>query len=765
MEIVQPAYDSSAYKMKYRVTFKSQAGYDVRMEVYVKSSAMMIVKEIGAFRSLSLALEGNGAIDDPITKSTLQFSMVDDIYKAGSRTVKYGNWQEFFTPDSTAYLIVLKTDEGQGYVTRWSGYVTPDSWEEDLGAYGDIRVKARDNIGHLADFEFDMEGGDDGIVTVNMLLKEAMKRISMPMSLKLNTAGVNEAYGVYGDELNILSAGINVAAFEGRSWYDVVSSVLSSLGLTMRYTDNNAVTVMPLANLPLLGETQTQRPLSVQFLDGTRTLMPAYREIVSETDYGMQDEIDLDIKSGLDFVGTESTYSYEYTSQPLPSGGTTTGSGTAPYHPIVGADTGWSDLSAMFNPEGYEIGPFLLRDEGVSAKDYVFLCACQTDGKTQQYSFMSNSLGIDFKVQFAPTPVCLRYGKLYSTYGYISEIQYAVMIERGGVVRYWNGYDWVNTLQVLTESYEEGTTSFEVSLAPCDDINTTAKVTVLFDKIVVRPGGTETKTGIYVRMQSMTVAATMQMLEDDKVHTVNNEIYNVKANRQLEIGALSRSVPFVTPQSYLNAMWDMTAQDDISPFAYYCVIANGFYSDNEQIPLPGIIHKQMLMFHHIAQAVLSGECASADSRLLGFGSQYRYKGKNYILQGGTLNLRTGRMEGITLREYASYAELWQAHVDIKYFEVGYDGGRVTVRIIAGDNLSWVVTTPDWIRADVTSGTGTKDILLDVTAEAKDRIGRVMIGPAIVTIRQRSVGDFNSDYSNDFKQYSDFSADYEKKDIN
>lgn len=659
MEIVQPAYDSSAYKVKYSVTFKSQAGYDVRMYVYVKSSAMMIVKNIGEFRSLNLALEGNGAIDDPITKSTLQFSMVDDIYKAGSASVKYGNWQEFFTPDSTAYLVVLSTDEGQGYVTRWSGYVTPDSWEEDLGAYGDIRVTARDNIGHLADFEFDMNGGESGTVSVRSLLKEAMTKVAMPMSLVLNTDSVGEAMGVYGGDMNILDASVNVAAFEGRSWYDAVSSVLGSLGLTMRYTDNNAVTVMPLANLPLLADTQSLTPYFVQFLDGTRMLDPAYKEVVSETDYGVQDEIELDIKSGLDYVGTESTYSYEYTSQPLPSGGTTTGSGTAPCHPIVGADTGWSGLSAIFNPEDYEIGPFLLRDEGVSAKDYVFLCACQTDGKTQQYSFMSNSLGIDFKVQFAPTPVCLRYGKLYSTYGYISEIQYTVMIEGEGVVRYWNGYDWVNTLQVLTESYEEGTTSFEIALAPCDDINATAKVTVLFDKIVVRPAGTETKTGIYVRVQKMTVAANRQMLESDKVRTVNNEAYNVKADRVLEIGSLSKEVVYVTPQSYLNALWDMTTQGEVAQFPYYCFLESGFYTGREEFPLPVLIHRQMLMFHHEAQPILSGECATSDGRALGFGRLYRYKGVDHIIQGGTLNLRTGRMEGVTLRGFTEYEDLWQ----------------------------------------------------------------------------------------------------------
>lgn len=650
MEIVQPAYDSSAYKVKYRVTFKSQAGYDVQMDVLVKSSAMMIVKKIGEFRSLSLALEGNGAIDDPITKSTLQFSMVDDIYKADGYQVKYGNWQEFFTPDSTAYLVVLRTDEGQGYVARWSGYVTPDSWEEDLGAYGDIRVTARDNIGHLADFEFDMNGGESGTVTVRSLLKAAMAKVSMPMSLVLNTDSVGEAMGVYGGDMNILDASVNVAAFEGRSWYDAVSSVLGSLGLTMRYTDNNAVTVMPLANLPLLADTQSLTPYFVQFLDGTRMLDPAYKEVVSETDYGVQDEIEQDLQIGLEY-GASEIYTWGFTST---QGSIFDRTGTGQITPITGSrEQGWQNGSKLFSPLP-QYGD-AENSEGPEVAGYPLLAANSSVGSTYAaYRVKVGTSALKVSIKFG-LPLTARDG--YMTPAYLGELEteVALILHSSGTDRYWNGQRWVT--DVVTNTFRGDEIEIDTI---ADSASADAFLTIAFDMVrYTGDTGVFIVSGVYARLLSITLAATMQMLESDKVRTVNNEAYNVKADRVLEIGALSKEVAYVTPQSYLNALWDMTTQGEVAQFPYYCFLESGFYLGRKEFPLPVLIHRQMLMFHHEAQPILSGECATSDGRALGFGRLYRYKGVDHIIQGGTLNLRTGRMEGVTLRGFTEYEDLWQ----------------------------------------------------------------------------------------------------------
>ena len=664
MTTIEPTYNLSNYYLKYFKIIRSDAGYDVCLNIFKKKTETDVIsapKEIGAFRHLSLTLEGHGAIDDPIVKSILNFHMVDDIYTPETDLIKYGGWEEFFTPDSTMYLVVLETKEyDEQWEIRWSGYVTPDSWEEDLSSYGDIRITARDNIGHLADVAFDMPGSANGLISLSQMLREAANKIALPMRLQFNTSSSNDAFGVYGSDLNIMNAGICVQAFEGMSWYDAISSALSSLGMTMRFTDNNSVTVMPLANLPILGETRVFQPYQIKFVDGVKTFDPAYREVVSEISYNSKSEQDLNLQAGLEFTGAVADYAYSYNSIPLPSGGTTSGSGNAPYHPIAGAEEGWSSLSAVLNPMRFDLDYFIQKNEGESARDYIYLAACQTDGKTQNYSFKSNNLGLKIKFEFADTPAALRNDKIISNNGYISQVQYFIVVEQGNVVRYWNGYAWQSNAKMLIKNMNQGETYFEVSITLCDDITSAAIVTLYFDKIVVLTGSSYSQTGQYARLKKITIVSdAVQMLKSDKVTTINNEGYNVKANRPLDIGALSQSVPFITPQSYTNALWDMTAQDEITPFNYYCEIKNDFTSGRNEFPLPLIVHRQLLMFHHVAQPILSGECAEANNGKLGFDRQYQYKDKNYILQGGTLNFHTGRMENVTLRGYVAYNNLWE----------------------------------------------------------------------------------------------------------
>lgn len=767
MRIIQPSYSPDQYVLRFYKEFGSQGGYDVRLEIHEKFYGRYpFPQDMATLCGVSLTLEGNGQIDDPVTKSTLQFSVVDDVFREDPLNTlkKYGNWEALYTPDATAYLVVLLTKEHEAtdWSVRWRGYVTPDSWEEDLDSYGQIHITARDNIGHLADFEFDLET-ESGTISVEALLVEAMKKIALPMELRFNTSNEGDAMAVSGGDVDIIRAAVCVEAFKGKSWYEAIESVLSSLGMTLRYTDNASVTVMHLANLPLYGNVNKVDSLEPVFHGGTKLLDPAYKEIVSEIDFGAKEETELNIKAGVEFTGSESTYSFQYTSVVFPSGGTTTGSGYAPYHKISGSNRGWNSLSALFNPNLYELGYFLKKSEGESARDYVFLVANQTSAEQQLYTFDTNSLDIRFTAEFAPSPLCIRNNQLYDAQANLSQIDYVVMVEGSGVTKYWNGYDWQNAIEVLTVEYDAQNASetiFEVALRSCEDITTTAQVTIAFQRIAYKPLGTETRTGIYARVKAMTVAVTASMLESDKVRTINNESYNVKAERNLEVGALSKVVAFSTVQSYINALWDMTSQDEVYQFSYYVTIG----PNHDEFPLPVIIHKQLLMFHHLAQPVLSGNC-SVPGVGVRFDRLYKYKGVTHILQGGTFDLVSGMMEGITLRGFVSYQNMWLPHTDIDFAEVGYGGGNVVVKFIADDNVSWSVTAPEWITPSVDSGTGTADIVLYVQSSRTAREGVVRIGPSVVKIVQKAVGAFNTDYNDDFKVFRDFNEDYYIGDIN
>jgi hypothetical protein len=98
-------------------------------------------------------------------------------------------------------------------------------------------------------------------------------------------------------------------------------------------------------------------------------------------------------------------------------------------------------------------------------------------------------------------------------------------------------------------------------------------------------------------------------------------------------------------------------------------------------------------------------------------------------------------------------------------EVSYSGGSVTVKFIADDRVSWDVTAPEWILPSVTTGSGTADITLFVQSSRIGREGLVQIGPAVVKVIQKAVGDFNTDYNDDFKVFRDFNGDYYIGDIN
>lgn len=669
MNIVQPSYDPGAYSLRFYKEFVSMDGTQVRLEIFRKNNELRLPsQEIAGLTALSLTLEGNGEIDDPITKSTVQFSIVDDVFREDplNLRVKHGKWEELYTPDATAYMVVINTRSGDDaqWDVRWRGYVTPDSWEEDLDSYGYIHITARDNIGHLADFDFDYQSAYETI-SVSALLREAMKKVSMPMELRFNTDNEGQAVAVIGGDIDIMAAGVSLEAFHGKSWYDAVEGVLASLGMTMRYTDDGSVTVMHLANLPLYGSVTPQSALTPIFHGGTLTLVPAYKEITSEVDFGAQEECELNVYAGLEFTGEEGVYNYAYESIVFPAGGTTTGSGQAPYYKIAGAARGWDSLSAMFDPSKYEIGYFLQRSEGESAKDYVFLVANQTSGQQQFYTFDTNSLDILFTAEFTQSPLCIRNGQLYDAYSNLAEITYVLMAEGNGITRYWNGYDWQNGFKELTVEYDaqnSAETIFEVALRSCDEILNVAKVTIAFQRIVYKTMDTYTKTGIYARLKSMKIGLNAPMLETDKVRTINNEAYNVKADRDLDIGALSANVAFLTVQSYVNALWDTTNQGELYPFPYKVFIG---LDAKEIYPLPVIVHRQLLMFHHLAHPMLSGNCSVAGHQAR-FDRLYQYKGVDYILQGGTLDFTSGMFSGIMLRGFISYNDLWNPMADMNF---------------------------------------------------------------------------------------------------
>ena len=131
-----------AHQLKYYKNIESH-GHSWRVEFLQDTDETLTPMEIGpVLQGLRLVVQGDQAdIDTPIVKTSLEMTFVDAPDLDDSR--KCGYWEEFYTSSATEYMVKLYKD-GE---TEWSGFVTPDSFSEDLRYRGSVSIIARDNLG------------------------------------------------------------------------------------------------------------------------------------------------------------------------------------------------------------------------------------------------------------------------------------------------------------------------------------------------------------------------------------------------------------------------------------------------------------------------------------------------------------------------------------------------------------------------------------------------------------------------------------------
>lgn len=243
-----------------------------KVEIFRKGYTATAI-EIGALESnsLTLAMENLGNITDPIGKSVCSFSIIDTAQL---------DYDDFFTPDATAYKVVVSTRVGEGaYVTRWSGYITPDFFAENLSYRTPISISARDNIGYLNDVDFDL---DVSTITVRELIQAAFNRIAEDYPMQIVFATQKQT----AEGILAIDATISSMLLREGTWYEAIETILHDLGLQMRWVDNNTIAVLDLSQMPEYYSTQ-----AFNFIDtsGYREILPAWRELSQEQDYGVLD--------------------------------------------------------------------------------------------------------------------------------------------------------------------------------------------------------------------------------------------------------------------------------------------------------------------------------------------------------------------------------------------------------------------------------------------------------------------------------------------
>lgn len=670
----------ASYELKYYAEFRNFRNQDYRLEIlqrYWDGND----KKIGYLSGCVLEVQGNmGTIIAPIVKTQLRFTIVDASDVADTNSTKYGNWQEFYTPDATLYKVVLKCWVGNAWVTEWSGYITPDSWQESLDYRGGITITARDNIGHLKDFPFSTDGWNDvdenGLVEIENIIYRAVSIIDFPMTFYLESHGP----GQYSADVPCtenddypLDASVNADLFDGMNWYDVLEQTLEAIGYAFRFVGGNECVVCCLRNLPKLGHyTDAVGSQALEFYGGTMELDPAVKKIEEDQDYKMSRELDLEIFEGLQF-GEASTYKCQTSGNTLPSGG----SSSIPEHDApdnsVSAEgrTPWVENTLLFDPSGKLPDDFLKRSEGEDGwKNYIFIPGNHVYDNVPHtnFRFLSRTGNIRLTFNLTPHPLAIRMsgsmtGKMMDPSYSLARIKYAVNFvnDDSSVVRYWNGGSWKSTDGpfILTKEYDSQNgfdTTFDIDLAECEDIDV-GRIVVFFYDIQYKMWS-EGGHGCYARVS--TVKAELlgtKVLQSNKVTTINNDAYNVLLSRRPLFGALSKEMGFVLPQNYLAGMF-LYPYIGSHPQVFPYMVRFTDQNDSMLVPLPVLIHEQILCYYYGAARVLQGSCAPPENALFRFNKLNTYKGHRYLFQGGTMDYFSGTINNATFREFLDYEDLW-----------------------------------------------------------------------------------------------------------
>ena len=232
-----------------------------RLEIYKKdfSGTTMELEEFSS-SPFSITLEGEGdAIYRPVIKSYLSINIIDK---------DQFDYTQFFTSDAFGFRVFLLRNG----VRLWSGYITPDSFGQDLQYRSTINLVARDNIGYLSEIDYDWFDYD--FVSIEQLLTKAFDKIQAQFSL-------DNRVNIFSGNKPITDAYIQTVGLKDKTWFEVLEEVLSGCGLQLRYINDN-YTLHDIANEVELGGNYTPT-----FIDRSQRVdfSPAWREEQLEQDY------------------------------------------------------------------------------------------------------------------------------------------------------------------------------------------------------------------------------------------------------------------------------------------------------------------------------------------------------------------------------------------------------------------------------------------------------------------------------------------------
>ena len=208
-----------AYGLYLYKEINSKSGKTIRLEIFQKDySGSSIEIESMSGTPLSLVIDNaNSGVYLPIVKSFLNINIID---------TEQIDYSVFFTPDATKIKVILKVNG----TAEWSGYLTPDSFSQSLQYRSEINLTARDNLGMLSEFDYDLT---NRFYSISTLINTALTKIGFQFTLDIRTKKVDSA------NETIINGLTQTSLWIGKTWQEVLETILTGIGCQLRYVGGN----------------------------------------------------------------------------------------------------------------------------------------------------------------------------------------------------------------------------------------------------------------------------------------------------------------------------------------------------------------------------------------------------------------------------------------------------------------------------------------------------------------------------------------------
>lgn len=649
-----------AYTLKYYKEIE-RGGKRYRLEIYKKNGTGSAMEIGNVLQGLSLEIQGQqDDIDAPIVKTSLSMTFVDAYDLENGK--KNGLWEEFYTPDALSWKVNLLEFDGEGaWDLQWSGFVTPDSFSENLTYRGSVNIVARDNIGYMQDFPFDIEADDDGMISLRDIVTTAFQRASVEMSVVFDDGWMTTENGT-----SALDTLMNISAFEGKNWYDVLNDALYAYGAVLRYAGWAEFYVMPLRRLPYMGfSSYDSIPRTIpQFITGaTREMVPAVKRIEESVDYELADSVPFDKLSNFSLPFT---YPCKVDAVTTKGKVMLTNTSTAPVTAHMNKTEGWYNVATttlFFNASTYAVDYNIDYNKLTDEVKYGQYIACNnTDNRVVTYR--KNVICSDFgiKIQMGK-PIGIHQsgtyeGKLGLAHSArLRKLTYAVTIQQNGIqYYYWGNGNWETSYKELTQEFDFLSETTEISIdVQIGDLSGAALLSFGIVKMeYVNVGKDESSAnsysykGLYANLQDIAfvIAGNKALCRKNNINLNYKQENNVILSRDPKLAPALDSVLF--PQYIRNGIFEKVG-DSIAPTRTWKITS----SLSSQMSVG--IQMALIAYYAKPNNLITGEIVNSGLR---YDQLYKWNGVDHMLVSGTFNYLNGRIEGAVLREFALFDTIW-----------------------------------------------------------------------------------------------------------